>query len=314
MVDSPATSRLPDFVIVGAQKAATSRLAAWLRAHPGVAMPAGETLFFRDLEYAAHDLSELAAEFPPESVSQRRGIKCPEYLPEIECAPRIHADLDEPHIVVSLRDPIARCVSAYFWYMRWGYLPLAPVDVGLTALLDGTYDDNPVASRVLTFGRYADDLARYYGLWPATKIHVTTDLELAADAGAVYRSLCAFLDLDASGTPPETNDGANAGIYDLRRLRFLARRNHLLRGDVDGHARLALPASRAGVAYSAAISAVDRFGLAHVYRDARPTVGATVRQRLIDYYSDSITRTETLIGRDLSAWVTADVRQGSSTP
>ena len=43
---------LPDFVIIGAMKAASTLITECLRQHPEVYMPRGETPYFRDPEYS----------------------------------------------------------------------------------------------------------------------------------------------------------------------------------------------------------------------------------------------------------------------
>jgi hypothetical protein len=295
---------LPDFVIVGAQKAASTLLAECLGEHPQIAMPGGETQHFRDPEYARSSLDDLDRLFPPAAGVVRRGIKCPDYLARPECAERIHADLGTPDILVALRDPVSRAVSAYYWRVRWGRLPIEPAEVGLARILDGEYDARyPHAREILDWGRYGAHITRYLAIFPRNRVHVVFDESLYADGLKSVQQVYAALGVDASYRPRALRRISNPGVYNLSRLRFLAARNRMVvqEDNLTGAVKIASRSRAAGV-FSAGIAGIDRLVLARVCSNAKPVLSNQLRTRLWDFYSEDMSLLEKALDVDVSRW------------
>ncbi len=100
--------RLPDFLIIGAQKSATTWLARLLRQHPGVYMPEGELHFFN----APGPLSRYMAAFREARPDQLIGEKTPDYLHlTARQIARVKQWMPSVRLIVVLRDPVARSWS-----------------------------------------------------------------------------------------------------------------------------------------------------------------------------------------------------------
>ena len=98
---------LPDFVLIGGQKAGSTFVQEALRQHPAVFTPHGETPFFQDPDYTPNDLSPLERELQGARAGQRVGIKRPNYLGEPEVPPRLARDLPGVKLIAVLREPVA---------------------------------------------------------------------------------------------------------------------------------------------------------------------------------------------------------------
>lgn len=171
-------SRLPDFVIIGAQKAGTTWLARMLQQHPGVYLPDEEVHFFdkahRHRRGAAWYRQHFA-EAPPNAVV---GEKTPDYfwtgragaeghVPDPHR--RLHDALPDARLVVILRDPVRRAVSAVKHLVRSGRIhPRHRLD----DLLVGAERDQAVAHGVFDYGRYARHLQAYLDLYDAEQVLV----------------------------------------------------------------------------------------------------------------------------------------------
>lgn len=298
---SPA--RLPDFLIIGAQKAATTTLLAALREHPDAWLPADEDHYFHDPVFDRTTRDEFLR--PYASRTERRvGLKCPNYLGSPEVPKRVAEMCPNAAIVACLRNPVDRAVSAYFWHMRWGLLPLVEPNVGLTRLLDGSYDSFPLSGRVLDWGRYAHHLNHWLGYFGSKDLLVLLQEDLRRDRSHQLETLFAFLDLDAAAYEPRYTSDSNSGVYPLARLRFLRIRNRLVvRWDETGtHVTLPQPRRSLPRLTSGAVAAFDRFALSRIVGNQRPPLSADVQQRLTDWYADDITQLEHLLQRDLSNW------------
>jgi Sulfotransferase domain len=299
---------LPDFVIIGAQKAGSTALMQQLRDHPEVYLPPGETRYFRDPWYQFQDPSVLSTEVATNKPGVlRRGIKCPDLL-GLEHGPRRVVDALGPvQLIAVLREPVARAVSAYYWYMQWGYLPITAPEIGFRRLLDGDYSDaSPRVAEILEFGLYGKHLARWLDLVPRENLLVLLDDALRGQPGQQLRETFQFLGVRADVPLRRRRANINSGVYSLDRLKFLQRRHrHIIREIPGFEGRyLQRPATPRGWVVDRSVAAVDRLLLARTYSNERPQLSADLQERLARYYRADIADLERLIGRDLTHWTT----------
>lgn len=208
---------LPDFLILGAMRAGTSSLYAWLCEHPQVmGPPAKEVHFFDRLHargpywYRRHfpTLAEVAERRERLGKRVAVGEATPCYLFHPAVAARIHALLPEARLIVLLRDPVARAFSHYRQSVRQGREPLAFADAlaaederlagAEQALATGS------CARVLAHERYSyrsrglyfEQLQRYFERTPADRILVLRSEDMFRDPQATVDEVVAFLGLD----------------------------------------------------------------------------------------------------------------------
>ena len=130
-------NRLPDFLIIGAQKAGTTWLHQHLRSHPGIFMPRDKDqgFFCWSEGPQAMPLEAYCACFEPAHEDQRIGEATATYFwtrsgsawdvkPHGYCDDipgRILETLgQDTQLTLSLRDPVERAVSAYLHYVATG--------------------------------------------------------------------------------------------------------------------------------------------------------------------------------------------------
>ncbi len=295
---------LPNFVIIGAHKAASTLLHRWLQEHPQFLLPVDEETYFRDPVYESRPPESLARHYAGRT-ERRLGLKCPDYLGRPEVPPRLCRDLLAPELLVCLRDPVARAVSSYFWSMRWGLIPILPAEEGLRRILDGGYQDiDPTAGNILEWGLYHRHLTRYLRHFPREKILVLLDEDLRRDPAAVLRQAHEFLGIAPGVGVPALRTEVNPGVYSLERLRFLQRRTrHTLQWDqAHSYPSLAQPSRPLRRLYTDAVAFADRYVLARRYSNVKPRLSPDLISALREYYREDVTALERLIGRDLRSW------------
>ena len=127
-------TKLPDFLIIGAQKAGTTSLASYLAAHPQVLIPkCKEVHFFSDGFvqgvdwYQSHftvgrrrRVRSLLRRTPPSA-----GEATPYYLFHPLAASRCSKLLPEARIVIMLREPVDRAYSHYNFMRKLGHEQLS---------------------------------------------------------------------------------------------------------------------------------------------------------------------------------------------
>jgi len=120
---------LPDFFILGVQKAGTTSLFEYLGALPGVIPPVKKELhFFTEHSalnfYDNHGLDWYRSQFPLRRELRRAGAITGEATPRYMCEPiamnRIAQDLPPSRWIVILRDPSERARSQYEMRVRKG--------------------------------------------------------------------------------------------------------------------------------------------------------------------------------------------------
>jgi hypothetical protein len=207
--------RLPDFLVIGAQRAGSTSLFAQLCAHPGVAAPSHKEIHYFDLQsfrgprwYRSH--------FPPVASSRGRitGEASPYYLFHPAVPARVAEALPEVRLIALLRDPVARAYSHYQLSVRDGHEQL-DFEEALRAeperlageeerlLADGAYRSH--AHRHQSYaarGAYAEQLRRWHGHVAPERLLVISSEELFADPGGATGAVLEFLGLDAEDAPP----------------------------------------------------------------------------------------------------------------
>jgi hypothetical protein len=191
-------SRLPTFLIVGAQKAATRWLRDNLAAHPDVSVHRRELEFFthnydRGLEWYRETLDA-----PPGVTAVGEGT--PGYLmwvnrPDIVAA-RIDGALPDVRLVALLRDPVERAVSAYVHHSRMGRLDDAPPLADLLATIDPETD----RLGLISGGWYGRSLAPYVRRF-GERLLVLLHEDVRSAPTALYRRVCEHIGVDRSTEP-----------------------------------------------------------------------------------------------------------------
>ena len=208
---------LPDFIIVGAMKAGTTSLYAYLREHPQVmGSPQKEVHYFD--HHHARGPSWYRRHFPKQGEVAAReaelgrriaiGETSPYYLFHPAAAERIGGLLPEVRLIALLRDPVARAYSHYRQAARQGVEPLSFAEA-LTAEEDRLAGAEQAlasgrAARVPAHrnhsyrsrGRYLEQLKRYFDRFPAGQILVLRSEDMFREPQPVVDRALDFLGLD----------------------------------------------------------------------------------------------------------------------
>ncbi|MBS8228120.1 sulfotransferase domain-containing protein [Vannielia litorea] len=296
----------PHFIVIGAQKSASTFVQNCLGDHPEIYLPHGEIPYFESPDY------EEAAEPPWSKLFAGRtekilGFKRPNYIGKPEVPPRITADLPEIRLIAVLRNPIDRIIAAYFHQIKYGTLPAVPLEEGLPEILDG----GPLASRyprareLVEFGLYAKHLKTYESFMADGRLKILLHEDIAREPGAQIRQCYSFLGADDSFSPSTLHSRPQKVAYSIPRLKFLGLRNRFLHGYNHDKTRVWRKRMNA-VEWSlvAAITGFDRIFLSLI-GTRKPAPSPELHRRLVDIYKDDIAALETMIVRDLSHWLHA---------
>jgi hypothetical protein len=222
----------PAFLIIGAQKAGTSALTRYLAGHPQIVAAKSKELRFFAPEWCElwpeHPRHQMLCEggtdpvessrkrawyhrqFPPPHRMPSRSLafeSTPEYFLVPQTPARIHRYRADMKLIVLLREPAERAYAAWNMYSNFGayrshiYSPhretrtfADAVDQELEAIECGIRALDPA---YVIRGLYAEQLERYFDVFPATQLLVLNSVELRSNTTAVVDRVLEFL-----GLPP----------------------------------------------------------------------------------------------------------------
>lgn len=267
--------QLPQFLIIGAVKAATTWIADQLRARDDVFLPGPEPHYFsRDYDRGENWYASLFADARPD---QLIGEKSADYLADGEAPARAATLLPDAMLIAQLRNPVDRAYSDYCMLYRRGHVGS---DVA------GYLDARSKVPRFLHDGLYARHIARWLDHYPADRLKIILYDDIRAEPEHVLADVCRTLDLapkvDADLVRRRSND-SEAPLVPLP-LRRMPQSIKALVAPLRGN-----PAFEA-----------TRRLLARKVEYPRLTYD--LRMRLTDYYADDVEDLGRLLGRDLSAW------------
>lgn len=202
---------LPDFLVVGAQRAGTTSAYRYLVQHPQLVRPIRkEVHFFDDEEKYARGEGWYRAHFPTarelaalerQDGRRRHAIEAtPAYMFRERAAERMARLLPDAKLVACLRDPVDRALSNWKLVGEWGgqYGPFETEVEHELACLEGR--PGPLGDAkprgLLARGRYAEQLERLWRHYPRARVHVAHSAGLFRDPTGFCRPIFEFLDLE----------------------------------------------------------------------------------------------------------------------
>lgn len=214
-----------DFLIIGAQKCATTTLFEQLRVHPDIVMPLEkEVPFFTGAQVGPAEWRAFSESHFGAPDGRLWGKATPQYLCDTEVAGRIAGLMPDVKLVVILRDPIERSWSHYRMDRRRGteQRPFAEVVRGLLApealernralpvpLHEQGFESESAFH--VCWSEYGRSLAPYLAHFPPKQLLVLYLEDLAAEPAATLDRLLVFLGLEAGFRPPALGKVVHAG-------------------------------------------------------------------------------------------------------
>ncbi len=225
---------LPDFLIIGAQKAGTSSLYHYLAQCDDIRRAAT-----KEVHYFDHQHREgprwYRGHFPVEGAerSWRTGEATPYYLLHPAAPERVAGLVPDVRLVVLLREPVARAYSHFQHSRALGFEPLSDFETAIEseaartdeawARLERGAEREPAVEQ-FTYqrrSRYAPQLRRWLAVFPRESLLILTAEELYRSPAETVDAVRRHVGLPSS-SQPITWDARNARGYaplsaDLRR-------------------------------------------------------------------------------------------------
>ncbi|TCM21373.1 sulfotransferase domain-containing protein [Novosphingobium sp. PhB165] len=267
----------PQFLVIGAVKAATTWIQARLQENPAIFMPAPEPHYFSsEFERGEEWYRTFFAERP--AAAHVIGEKSADYLAHPLAARRIASRLPDVKLVLQLRNPVDRAYSDYKMFYRRGTVK-GPPEEYLSS------PDNPFP-RFLEDGLYARHLARWFDLFPREQMLAYLYEDVVAQPRQIITAVSRHIGTKPCFEPGHaaTHDNSSrTAILPLPLRRALAPLKDSMRP------------LRGNPVFEGVRSLIAR-------EVAYPPLTPALRERLRDFYARDVETLEAMFGLDLARW------------
>lgn len=275
--------KLPNLIIIGATKCATTSLHYYLGLHPQILMSREKELDFflrranwnMGVEWYKSNFTGdgmIYGESSPRYTNYPFSIGVPE---------RMYSVVPEAKLIYSLRDPIERIISDYVHYYTVGQED-RPIEEALSHL-----DSNPYVYR----SKYFMQLKQYIDYFPKSNILIITLEDLYNHRQLTLQKIFRFLDVDDNFYSPK----------------FLNIKHKSIEKGCKN--RIGLILKWLSEASIAKIFSTDvRMNIGRVLylpfstKIERPVLGEKLRGKLVDYLREDINRLREYTGCDFGTW------------
>ena len=287
---------LPNFLTIGAEKAATTWLYDRLRRHPDIFMPDVKELHYfngknSNLESSANNfetqnLEWYKAHFEGAEEENAIGEATPMYLCDPEAPTQIHRTIPDVKLIACLRYPTDRAYSHYWMARGKDHTSISFEEV--------------VQSREARFierGRYARQIERYLDYFERDQILILIHEEVFDAPSESLNEICSFLGIDDSFYKDQPWITERVHSSSTERSILLHRAIGTLATWLRDHEGL-----RQMLDFIKDIGIAQWLKQANKKRREYPKMLVELRRELDEYYAPTIQRVEQILGRQLEVW------------
>ena len=294
---------LPNFIIIGAQKAATTSLYTYLRQHPEIFMTkVKEPMFFNNYKQKNtfflkgrkiarnKTLEEYKSLFDNVKNEKAIGEASPAYIYNKKATTLIKKEIPNVKIIAILRQPVERAYSNFLHTRRAGREPLDDFEKTFVVENERINKHWSPLYHYKSKGFYFKQLQRYFDVFPKENIRILLFEDVIKNPILITKEIFKFLNVDVNFTPKTFRkmnvSGTPKGIFGwiIMKLRFY---NLLPNIQLNKY----LPDFIISLLFKSAYSKPKK-------------LNENLKKKLTDkYYKTDILQLEKLIEKDLSHWL-----------
>ncbi|AFZ34043.1 sulfotransferase [Stanieria cyanosphaera PCC 7437] len=291
--------RLPNFLIIGIQKAGTTSIYNYLQEHPQIYMsPVKETNFFeKNWEslpveernkkgiITFDDYCQLFTDVQDEIAI---GEASPNYLFHYQSsAPKIKQYLPNAKLIAILRNPVERAYSDYLMHIR---------DAIGSRPLSEQIKYSAHKSFIIRKGFYYEPLKFYYDQFSPEQIKVFLYEDFCKQPQEIMQEMYRYLDVDDTFCPDVSKKAQVAKVPKNQTINNLLQRQNPLRTLVANSLKIIVPLETRQKLRDSLVNfnSVDK---------KQAPLSEEDRKQLIKIYQEDILKLQDLLQKDLSMWL-----------
>lgn len=299
---------MPNFLLIGAPKAGTSALYAYLSQHPQVYMsPVKEPHFFMlenekvnfqgpgdqdRFRRSVHQLGDYKKLFAGVTDEIAIGEASTTYLGNEKASRRIKKYIPEAKLIAILRNPVDAAYASFLHLVRDGNESIADFAKALAAEPERTQNNWGLMWRYQQKGFYYKQLKPYFELFDRQQIKIFIYEEFERNPELVMKDMFAFVGVDPSFKADMATKYNVSGMPKSQTLNKLLAQSNPLKESI----KLLVPPKMRSTIYS-------KVRIWNLSNFKKPKMSEETRRQLTDSYRDDILKLQSLIQQDLSAWL-----------
>ncbi|MEZ4863080.1 MAG: sulfotransferase [Caldilineaceae bacterium] len=305
---------MPNFLILGAAKAGTTSLYAYLRQHPQIYLPR-----IKEPNFFAYGEAPFDRQGPGAEIIRRNAIMTPAHYAQLfagvtqetaigeasvtnllpRACERIHHYVPDAKLIVLLRQPADRAYSHFLHHWRLGLEPLADFAAALADEPKRLRERWPLTFCYQRISHYTADLQQYLGAFSREQLRIYLYEDLATRPQQLLQEIFAFLGVDETFAPDVSVRYNVARLPRLPWLQCFLRHPHWLKGWL----RLCLP----GGWRKRLVAKIERANW-----QPPPALAPVLRAEITRSFQGEIIRLQQILARDLSHWLAPTGRLSST--
>ena len=271
-----------DFLIIGVQKSATSWLYLCLKEHPEVVVPYNKKEYAYIGSRTFFEKGELwyKNRFPKLNDSSFKvGEVAVDYMIDHNAPKVIKQYNDNPKIIVSLRNPVDRLISAYYWKVRRAQIPDEPINEVLSQLIKDrngliTRENEDELHDIIYRGFYDEHLEAYMDIFNKENFLFLLYDEIVDSPSEIIKKVYKFIGVNDDFEPNSLNERPKVNTYN----KLMIKLERILKLRMLGK----LP------------DLINRYFLNKKFND-KPKININLYHQLKELYTPHLERTEKLI-------------------
>ncbi len=288
---------LPNFIIFGGHKCASTSLAQLLEQHPEVYLSSRkEPNFFlydegettpngkvNSLESYQHFFQKSNSKVTNQKA---RGEASISYISDEKAAYRLKKLIPNVKLIAILRNPVDRAYSHFLFDFRTNVI--TDQNIKFSQVIAENHQ------KIIERGRYGKYLNIYHQVFSPEQIKVVLFDDFVANKDELLQDIFRFLEVDDSFTTKPIPKEAVSGVPKNKQIYNFIYQPNPLKSIVTSIIKPFIPAKTRNNLWKKAINQSLK----------KPKMSLEDRQKLTEIYREDILQLQTLINRDLSHWLT----------
>ena len=216
-----------DFLLIGAQKCATTWIYHCLNEHPELYVGGGknETYYFGGKTFNQKGLDWFEGLFADAYAGQKLGSASVDYIWDVESIELARKQYPDIKIIAVLRNPVERTISAFYWLMRKNIIEVGSIDDGIRKAIDDyKTGSDTIYSELIRRSLYTDAIIDLHEKFDKDHIRLISFDDIQNTPKTVLHSIYSYLDVSTGFIPtslkrkPKGNSYSSTLVYLERKM------------------------------------------------------------------------------------------------
>ncbi|NJB71506.1 hypothetical protein GGR42_001968 [Saonia flava] len=216
-----------DFLLIGAQKCATTWIYHCLNEHPELYVGGGknETYYFGGKTFDQKGLDWFEGLFSDASTYQKLGSASVDYIWDVASIELARKQYPDIKIIAALRNPVERTISAFFWLMRKNIIEDGSLEDGIRKAIDDYKSgSDTIYSELIRRSLYTDAIIELHENFEKDNIRLILFDDIQNTPKTVLHGIYSFLGVSPGYMPsslkrkPKGNSYSSTLVYLERKM------------------------------------------------------------------------------------------------